>query len=169
MEANVPILNEVPEDTKVLVNQGGKVRQIPADKIGGDSDFIVTISMTDEDEFASDKTASEIRAAANAGLTPIAIFEGRMRLAYAGITYLTRDRITAAFYAAGYMDESPSAGVATVEVTTENGEDRVDLEFNPIVGVGSSVPDAAGDTPTAAEFKALLDSLRNAGIIASAT
>ena len=30
---------------------------------------------------------------------------------------------------------------------------------------GAAVADAAGDAPTAAEFKALLDSLRNAGII----
>ncbi len=34
---------------------------------------------------------------------------------------------------------------------------------------GAAVADAAGDNPTAAEFKALLDSLREAGIIASAT
>ena len=31
---------------------------------------------------------------------------------------------------------------------------------------GAAVADAAGSAPTAAEFKALLDSLRNAGIIA---
>ncbi len=31
---------------------------------------------------------------------------------------------------------------------------------------GAAVDDAAGDAPTAAEFKALLDSLRDAGIIA---
>ena len=30
---------------------------------------------------------------------------------------------------------------------------------------GVAVPNAAGATPTAAEFKALLDSLRNAGLI----
>ena len=33
---------------------------------------------------------------------------------------------------------------------------------------GDAVADAAGSTPTAAEFKALLDSLRDAGIIATA-
>ena len=33
---------------------------------------------------------------------------------------------------------------------------------------GAAVADAAGDAPTAAEFKALLDSLRAAGVIASA-
>lgn len=32
---------------------------------------------------------------------------------------------------------------------------------------GAAVADAAGSAPTAAEFKALLDSLRTAGIIAS--
>ena len=32
---------------------------------------------------------------------------------------------------------------------------------------GAAVADAAGDAPTAAEFKALLDSLRAAGVIAS--
>jgi hypothetical protein len=32
---------------------------------------------------------------------------------------------------------------------------------------GVAVADAAGSAPTAAEFKALLDSLRNAGIIAT--
>lgn len=32
---------------------------------------------------------------------------------------------------------------------------------------GAAVADAAGATPTAAEFKALLDSLRTAGIIAT--
>lgn len=36
-----------------------------------------------------------------------------------------------------------------------------------VVKMGAAVADAAGDAPTAAEFKALLDSLRTAGIIAS--
>ena len=34
-------------------------------------------------------------------------------------------------------------------------------------GQAAAVADAAGDAPTAAEFKALLDSLRAAGILAS--
>ena len=34
---------------------------------------------------------------------------------------------------------------------------------------GEAVADAAGSAPTAAEFKALLDSLRAAGIIATGT
>ncbi len=34
---------------------------------------------------------------------------------------------------------------------------------------GAAVADAAGSAPTAAEFKALLDSLRAAGIIATGT
>lgn len=34
---------------------------------------------------------------------------------------------------------------------------------------GAAVADAAGSAPTAAEFKALLDSLRAAGIIATST
>lgn len=34
---------------------------------------------------------------------------------------------------------------------------------------GEAVADAAGSAPTAAEFKALLDSLRAAGIIATST
>lgn len=37
-----------------------------------------------------------------------------------------------------------------------------------VVLQGVAVADAAGDAPTAAEFKALLDSLREAGIIATA-
>lgn len=37
-----------------------------------------------------------------------------------------------------------------------------------LVKQGAAVADAAGANPTAAEFKALLDSLRTAGIIASA-
>lgn len=37
-----------------------------------------------------------------------------------------------------------------------------------LVKQGVAVADAAGDAPTAAEFKALLDSLRTAGVIASA-
>lgn len=36
-----------------------------------------------------------------------------------------------------------------------------------LVNQGVAVADAAGDNPTAAEFKALLDSLRDAGVIAS--
>ena len=36
-----------------------------------------------------------------------------------------------------------------------------------LVKQGVAVADAAGDNPTAAEFKALLDSLRTAGVIAS--
>ena len=38
-----------------------------------------------------------------------------------------------------------------------------------VVKQGVAVADAASTAPTAAEFKALLDSLRNAGIIATAT
>lgn len=38
-----------------------------------------------------------------------------------------------------------------------------------VVKQGAAVADAAGDAPTAAEFKALLDSLRTAGIIATAS
>lgn len=37
------------------------------------------------------------------------------------------------------------------------------------VKMGAAVADAAGEAPTAAEFKALLDSLRSAGIIATST
>ena len=37
-----------------------------------------------------------------------------------------------------------------------------------VVLQGEAVADAAGEAPTAAEFKALLDSLRGAGIIATA-
>lgn len=37
-----------------------------------------------------------------------------------------------------------------------------------LVKQGAAVADAAGEAPTAAEFKALLDSLRTAGIIATA-
>ena len=35
-----------------------------------------------------------------------------------------------------------------------------------VVKMGVTVADAAGDAPTAAEFKALLDSLKDAGVIA---
>lgn len=38
-----------------------------------------------------------------------------------------------------------------------------------VVKQGAAVADAAGSAPTAAEFKALLDSLRTAGIIATST
>ena len=38
-----------------------------------------------------------------------------------------------------------------------------------VVKQGVAVADAAGSAPTAAEFKALLDSLRTAGIIATST
>lgn len=38
-----------------------------------------------------------------------------------------------------------------------------------VVKQGAAVADAAGSAPTAAEFKALLDSLRAAGIIAEST
>lgn len=38
-----------------------------------------------------------------------------------------------------------------------------------VVKQGAAVADAASTAPTAAEFKALLDSLRAAGIIATAT
>lgn len=72
MEAKVPVLNAVTEDNKILVNQGGYVRQVPAS------------------------------------------------------------------------------------------------EIIPEIPQGVAVADAAGSAPTAAEFKALLDSLRNAGIIATA-
>lgn len=37
-----------------------------------------------------------------------------------------------------------------------------------LVAMGTAVADAAGAAPTAAEFKALLDSLRNAGVIDNA-
>lgn len=75
MEAKVPVLNTPTEDTKILVNQGGRVRQVPA------SEMIPEI---------------------------------------------------------------------------------------PPLPQGVAVADAAGSAPTAAEFKALLDSLRGAGIIATA-
>ena len=42
-----------------------------------------------------------------------------------------------------------------------------DADTKGLVLQGVAVADAAGDAPTAAEFKALLDSLRNAGIIAT--
>lgn len=38
-----------------------------------------------------------------------------------------------------------------------------------LVKQGVAVADAAGEAPTAAEFKALLDSLRTAGVIATAS
>ena len=47
-------------------------------------------------------------------------------------------------------------------------EMRILTMFMPVLNQqGAAVADAAGAAPTAAEFKALLDSLRNAGIIAN--
>ena len=60
-----------------------------------------------------------------------------------------------------------------VEVTGElKASGTVDLpaasaDAKGSVYQGAAVADAAGDNPTAAEFKALLDSLRDAGIIAA--
>lgn len=53
-----------------------------------------------------------------------------------------------------------SAGVISVS--------DADLTTKGLVKQGAAVAEAAGDAPTAAEFKALLDSLRAAGIIATA-
>lgn len=52
----------------------------------------------------------------------------------------------------------PAGATGAVASTTAAG----------LVKQGVAVADAAGSAPTAAEFKALLDSLRNAGIIATA-
>jgi len=47
--------------------------------------------------------------------------------------------------------------------------DAATTEAAGVVKQGAAVADAAGSAPTAAEFKALLDSLRTAGIIATST
>lgn len=52
----------------------------------------------------------------------------------------------------------PTGATGALASTTEAG----------LMKQGVAVADAAGSTPTAAEFKALLDSLRDAGIIATA-
>lgn len=52
----------------------------------------------------------------------------------------------------------PAGATGAVASTTAAG----------LVKQGVAVADAAGSAPTAAEFKALLDSLRNAGVIATA-
>lgn len=54
-------------------------------------------------------------------------------------------------------------GVLSVNATPDAGP-----ETKGLVKQGVSVAEAAGDVPTAAEFKALLDSLKAAGILASA-
>ena len=61
-----------------------------------------------------------------------------------------------------------------VEVTGDLKAASVDLPLATTSKAGAmkqgvAVADAASTAPTAAEFKALLDSLRNAGIIATAT
>ena len=62
-----------------------------------------------------------------------------------------------------------------LEVTGDlKGSGTVDLPAattttKGVVKQGTAVADAASTAPTAAEFKALLDSLRAAGIIATAT
>ena len=53
-----------------------------------------------------------------------------------------------------------------VEIT---GELKVNGTTVAPMEQGEAVADAAGSAPTAAEFKALLDSLRAAGIIAEST
>ena len=53
----------------------------------------------------------------------------------------------------------PTGATGAVASTTKAG----------LMKQGAAVADAAGSAPTAAEFKALLDSLRAAGIIATAT
>ena len=53
----------------------------------------------------------------------------------------------------------PTGATGAVASTTKAG----------LMKQGAAVADAAGAAPTAAEFKALLDSLRAAGIIATAT
>ena len=57
-----------------------------------------------------------------------------------------------------------------LEVTGElkvNSGSKASTTAYGVVKQGAAVSDAAGSAPTAAEFKALLDSLRAAGIIAS--
>jgi len=61
-----------------------------------------------------------------------------------------------------------------VEITGELKAASVDLPAASataagVVKQGVAVADAASTAPTAAEFKALLDSLRDAGIIATST
>lgn len=71
--------------------------------------------------------------------------------------------------------------MANVKNYTEQGGEKTHIGGELIVEAGGklklgetelkqgvAVADAAGDAPTAAEFKALLDSLRAAGVIASA-
>ena len=65
--------------------------------------------------------------------------------------------------------------LTNLEVTGDlKGSGTVDLPAATttkagVVKQGAAVADAASTAPTAAEFKALLDSLREAGIIAAAT
>ena len=54
-----------------------------------------------------------------------------------------------------------AAGVGKFLRKTATGQEWADVPHPQ----GAAVADAAGDTPTAAEFKALLDSLRNAGLL----
>jgi len=58
-----------------------------------------------------------------------------------------------------------SEGVISATDTTYSAATS---ETAGLVYQGIAVDDAAGDAPTAAEFKALLDSLRDAGVIATA-
>ena len=70
----------------------------------------------------------------------------------AGYTRFTNVEVTGDLKAGGTVDLPPATS------------DRAGA-----VKQGAAVADAAGSAPTAAEFKALLDSLRNAGILATAT
>ena len=58
-------------------------------------------------------------------------------------------------------------GVAEMRITTMFKVPAASASVAGAVLQGVAVADAAGSAPTAAEFKALLDALRNAGIIAS--
>ena len=66
----------------------------------------------------------------------------------------------------GVMQVGSGLSVASGVVSLDAPDAAADTKG--LVKQGVAVADAAGDAPTAAEFKALLDSLRGAGIIATA-
>jgi len=65
---------------------------------------------------------------------------------------------------ANVLNYTEQGGATTVIGGTLNVTGTLKLN-GATIAQANAVPDAAGDAPTAAEFKALLDSLRAAGIL----
>lgn len=92
----------------------------------------------------------------------VCIINGVVYSYEAGKTTTVPDDVADLIEAINALDPvpAPAAPKGSVWTLTDNGAAWVQPS------AGAAVADAAGDAPTAAEYKALLDSLRNAGIIA---